>query len=90
MFSLVLFSSLSLPPSLNQDCMYIFDKTITKYTKEIMSVSWSSSVVAHAKNILTISGKIITILDTAVLTFSLVEIIIIITQYITYSNSLIN
>lgn len=28
------------PPSLNQDYMYIFDKTITKYTKEIMSVLW--------------------------------------------------
>lgn len=27
-------------PSLNQDYMYIFDKTITKYTKEIMSVLW--------------------------------------------------
>lgn len=34
--------------------------------------------------------KNITILDTAVITISLVEIIIIITQYITYSKSLIN
>lgn len=40
--------------------------------------------------IVTISGKIITILDTAVITISLVNIIIIITQYFTYSKSLIN
>lgn len=45
----VLFSWLSLPPSLNQDYMYIFDKTITKYTKEIMSVLWLSSSVALAR-----------------------------------------
>ena len=29
-----------LPPSLNQDYMYIFDKTITKYTEEILSAWW--------------------------------------------------
>ena len=78
-------------PSLNQDYMYIFDKTITKYTKEIMSVLWFVILGGTGDLfIVTISGKIITILDTAVITISLVNIIIIITQYFTYSKSLIN
>lgn len=71
--------------------MYIFDKTITKYTKEIMSVCgcrpwwyWQDLYIV------TISGKMITILDTAVIAISLVHVRIIITQYFTYSKSLIN
>lgn len=71
--------------------MYIFDKTITKYTKEILSVLWFFVRGGTGQTtIRIISGKIITILDSLVIAISRVDVIVIITQYCTYSKSLIN
>lgn len=82
---------LSLPPSLNQDYMYIFDKN----NHQIYKGNHVSLVVVvlggngYKSLSFTFSGKTITVLHTTVITISLVNVIII-TQYFTYSKSLIN
>lgn len=66
------------------DCMYIFDKTITEFTKEIMFVLWFL-LAGSTYTIRTMIRPFIPIIP-----LSLVNVIIIITQYFTYSKSLIN